>query len=65
VDVLQAETASVEINRPAIIFFDAIVMILCDGSSSLLRGALELKTHEDVMGKKTRKGHAGPAKNRF
>jgi hypothetical protein len=40
-------------------------MILCDGSSSLLRGALELKTHEDVMGKKARKGHAGPAKNRF
>ena len=64
-DVLQAETASVEINRPAIIFFDAIVMILCDALFSLLRGAYGLKTHEDVMGKKTRKGHAGPAKNRF
>jgi len=40
-------------------------MILCDALSSLLRGDLKLKTHEDVMGKKTRKGHAGPAKNRF
>jgi hypothetical protein len=65
VDVLQAETVKVEINRPAIIFFDAIVMILCDALFSLLRGALKLKIHKDVMGKKTRKGHAGPAKNRF
>jgi len=40
-------------------------MILCDALSSLLRGDLKLKTHEDVMGKKTRKGHAGPAKSRF
>jgi hypothetical protein len=40
-------------------------MILCDALFSLLRGAYELKTHEDVMGKKTRKGHAAPAKNRF
>jgi len=40
-------------------------MILCDAFFSLLRGALKLKTHEDVMGKKTRKGHAGPVKNRF
>jgi hypothetical protein len=40
-------------------------MILCDALFSLLRGALKLKTHEDVMGKKTRKGFAGPAKNRF
>ena len=64
-DVLQAETANVEINRPAIIFFDAILMILCDALFSLLRGALKLKTQKDVMGKKTRKGHAGPAKNCF